>query len=106
MKLQAVLQEVVKRIVAQCRPEKIILFGSRAKGQGGAASDIDLLVVTAANGSKRQLAVALHRALRDIGMPKDIIVVRPDEFERYRNVIGTIVYPAAHSGQVLYDRAA
>ena len=103
---QAVLDEAVRRIVAQCHPEKVILFGSQARGQGHVASDLDLLVVTGGSGSKRQQAVALYRALRDLGVPKDIVVIRPEEFERYRDVVGAIVYSAAHEGRVLYDRAA
>ncbi len=106
MELAAVLDEAVTRIVAQCHPEKIILFGSRARGPGGAASDLDLMVVTAGRESKRQQTVALYRALRDLGVPKDIVVIRPEEFERTRDLVGTLVYPAVREGRVLYDCAA
>lgn len=106
MDFQAVLAEMVRRIVAQCHPERVILFGSHASGRGGQGSDVDLLVIVAGSGSKRQQAVALHRVLRGLGIPKDIIVVRPEEFARYRDVVGTIIYPAAHGGRVLYEHAA
>lgn len=106
MDLPSLLEKIVQRIVAECRPAKIILFGSHATGQGSPTSDLDLLVVAEGHVPKRQQAVALYRALRDIGMPKDIIVVRPDEFERYRDIVGTIIYPAAHGGRVLYDAQA
>lgn len=97
---------MVRRIVQLCDPEKIILFGSHATGHARAGSDVDLLVITRKGESKRQVAVELYRALRGAGVGKDIIVVRPEEFERYRNVIGTILYPAARDGKVLYERAA
>ena len=102
----SVLEEMVRRIVKLCEPEKIILFGSHATGHAHPGSDVDLLVITRHGESKRQVAVELYRALWDAGVSKDIIVVRPEEFERYRNVIGTIIYPAARDGKVLYERAA
>ena len=106
MPFSAVLEEMVRRIVKLCQPEKIILFGSHATGHAHPGSDVDFLVITRHGESKRQVAVELYRALWDAGVSKDIIVVRPEEFERYRNVMGTIIYPAARDGKVLYERAA
>lgn len=100
------MEEMVRRIVKLSKPEKIILFGSHATGHARPGSDLDLLVITRHGESKRQVAVELYRALWDAGVSKDIIVVRPEEFERYRNVIGTVIYPAARDGKVLYERAA
>jgi len=97
---------MVRKIVQECGPEKIILFGSHATGHARPGSDVDLLVVTRKGETRRQMAVALYRALRGSGVGKDIIVVRPEDFKRYRDVVGTIVYPAAHDGRVLYERAA
>lgn len=104
--LQAVLKEMVRRIVQACDPERIILFGSHATGHARPGSDLDLLVVTQHGKTKRQQAIALYRTLWDVGVSKDIVVVRPEDFERYRNIVGTIIYPAAHEGKVLYERAA
>jgi hypothetical protein len=55
-------------------------------------------------GSRRRKAVEIDLALAGIGLPKDIIVVTPEELERYREVVGTIIYPALREGKVLYDR--
>jgi hypothetical protein len=55
-------------------------------------------------GSKRRTAVEIDLALAGIGLPKDVIVVTPEEVERYRDVVGTIIYPALREGKVLYDR--
>lgn len=104
--IQDKLDEMVRRIVKECDPEKIILFGSHATGRAGAGSDVDLLVVTRHGQTRREQAVALYRALWNIGLPKDIIVVRPEDFERYRDIVGTVIYPAAHEGKTLYERAA
>lgn len=104
--LKLVLDKMVRRIVQLCKPEKVILFGSHATGHAHPGSDVDLLVITRHGESKRRLAVELYSALWDAGVSKDIIVVRPEEFERYRNVVGTVIYPAARDGKVLYERAA
>lgn len=106
VEFQTTLGEMVRRIVAQCQPRQVILFGSRATGHATATSDVDLLVVAEGRVPKRQQAVALYRALRDLGVPKDIVVVRPEEFSRYRDVRGTVIYSAAHDGRVVYEHAA
>lgn len=101
---QQVIAEAVRRIVEGFAPEQIILFGSHARGTAGPDSDADLLVVMPVSGSRRRKAVEIDLALAEIGMPKDVIVVTPEEVERYRNVVGTIIYPALREGKVLYDR--
>jgi len=95
----------VKRIVEQFRPAKIILFGSYARGSAGPDSDVDLLVVMDVKDSKRRQAVEIDLALSDRRFPLDLIVVTPEEFEKYRDIAGHIVYPAVREGKVLYDAA-
>jgi predicted nucleotidyltransferase len=102
----AKITEAVRRIVQRFRPEKIILFGSRARGDALPDSDADLLVVMKVRGSRRRKASEIDLALAGIGIPKDVILVTPDEFQRYRDIVGTVVYPAIREGKVLYDSAA
>jgi predicted nucleotidyltransferase len=97
---------MVERIVGRFKPEKVILFGSRARGEGTADSDADLLVVMSVTGSKRQQAVQIDMALTGILLPADIIVITPEELQRQRDSIGSIIRQAVQEGQVLYDRAA
>jgi predicted nucleotidyltransferase len=97
---------MVDRIVGLFKPERIILFGSHSRGEGSADSDADLLVVMNVDGSKRQQAVQIDLALEGIPMPADIIVAAPEDLERYRDCIGSIIREALQEGQVLYDRAA
>ena len=96
--------EMVRRIVAQFQPERVVLFGSQARGDATLDSDVDLLVVMPVNGSKRDLRVALQMALRDITFPRDILVATPYEWNVQRNIPGTIVWPARREGVVLYER--
>lgn len=100
------IEEMVRRIVEGFDPEKIILFGSHARGDAGPDSDADLLVVMRVSGSKRKKAIEIDMALAGMGLPKDVIVVTPEEVERYRNVVGAIIYPALREGEVLYERAS
>lgn len=55
-------------------------------------------------GRRRALMVAMDRALRGLGFPRDVIVLTPEEFERDRHIPGTIARPASLEGKVLYER--
>jgi predicted nucleotidyltransferase len=98
------IERMVKVIVAQFQPEKIILFGSHARGAGTADSDVDLLVVMPVEGSKRAKQLEIRAALHDVHVPKDILVSRPEEFQWRKDIVGTIERPAATEGRVLYAR--
>lgn len=96
------IDAMVKRIVKRFHPEKIILFGSYARGAAGADSDVDLLIVMPVRGSRHKKAVEIGVALHDFEIAKDVIVVTPEEFEWRKDVIGTIEWPAVREGQMLY----
>ena len=102
--VQSIIREIVKRIVSQFDPEKIILFGSYARGTAGPDSDLDFLVVMPVKESKRQTQLQIRIALHDIKFPKDILVSDPKEFEWRKNIVGTIEWPATHEGRVLYAK--
>jgi predicted nucleotidyltransferase len=102
----AAIRQAVERIATRFHPDKIILFGSRARGQGRPDSDADLLIVMRVDGSKRQQAVQIDLALEGIPIPIDLIVVTPQEVEKYRDALGTIIREAVREGKVLYERAA
>ncbi len=88
------------------RHEKIILFGSYARGDAGPDSDADLLIVMNTGKNRRLRKVEILSKLADIGLPKDIVIVTPQELEKYADMIGTIVYPAVREGKVLYVKAS
>jgi predicted nucleotidyltransferase len=96
---------MVDRIVARFHPDRIILFGSHARGEAGADSDVDLLVIMPLAGSRREKAIEIGVAVHDILVPKDILVTTPQDFERRKDIVGTIERPAAREGKVLYARA-
>jgi predicted nucleotidyltransferase len=96
------IRRMVELIVKRFHPEKVILFGSHARGEAGPDSDVDLLVVMPVSGSKREKAIEIAVALHGIRVPKDIIVTTPEEFEWRKDIPGTIERPAVLEGKVLY----
>ena len=104
--IQKQIKEVVERIVSGFAPEKVILFGSHARGEGGSDSDLDILVVMRIEGSRRQKATEIDCALFGIKKPNDLIVVTPEELERSRHSIGSIISPVLKEGIALYEKAA
>ena len=103
---QSGLDELVRRIAERFSPDRIILFGSRARGDAAPDSDIDLMVLFSEVENPNQRSAELHAALVDFTYPTDIIVSTTSRFERYRNVVNTVYWPASREGKVLYERAA
>ena len=100
-----ILEIMTDRIVQGFRPERIILFGSHARGDAQPDSDIDLLVVMPDGTDRRQIAIAIGQLLGGLGVAKDVVVTTPDEIARRGDLIGTVLRPALREGKVLYDRA-
>ena len=98
------LSVMTERIVSGFQPERIILFGSYARGDANEQSDIDLLVVMQNGTDRRQTAIAIKEALHDVCVPKDVIVTTPDLITRHGHLVGTILRPALREGRELYAR--
>jgi len=103
-RLERITDEMVLRIVERFDPERIILFGSAARGDAGPDSDVDLLVVMPVEGSRREKAVEIGVAVNDIPVPKDIVVTTPEDFEWRKEIVGTIERPAEREGRLVYAR--
>ena len=99
------LNEAVRRVVRKFDPDRIMLFGSRARGTGNRHSDIDLLIVMPVAGSKRAKRIEVRCTLHNIKMSKDIVLVTPEEFESRRHIPGTLVRTVVQEGKVSYARA-
>ena len=96
------LDDIVRRVVEVARPEKIILFGSAARGEMGPNSDIDLLVVKDEEDA-RGLVAQIQRELRGVRVAVDAIVVAPKHVERYKNSHALVVKPALREGTMVYE---
>ncbi len=99
---EAVLADIVSRIVETVRPEKIILFGSAARGDMGSNSDVDLLIVRE-GGHSRKLVGQVYRRLHGVGAAVDAVMVSPADVERYRDSHALVIKPALAEGIVVYD---
>jgi predicted nucleotidyltransferase len=95
---------MVGRIVSCFDPDRIILFGSHARGSADSNSDVDLLVVMRFSGSKLEKQIEIRLALSSIKIPKDIVVTTPEDFRRRKEIPGTSEQAAAREGKVLYVR--
>ncbi len=100
---KAPMQEIVNRIVETLHPVKIILFGSRARHDAHADSDIDLLVIAHSTQPRYQRAAPLYGALSDILVPMDIMVYTPEEVYDWSSVPQAFVNTAMREGKVLYE---
>jgi len=99
------IEEMARKIAERFHPERIILFGSYARGEATENSDLDLLVVTGGSGPRRDTAVPIIRALGDEWVfPVDVIVCPPEELDRFGDVIGTLAHEVLSEGVVLYER--
>lgn len=93
--------QVAERLAAAAPDAQVILFGSRARGEAGGASDLDILVIEPKVPSPRAEFVRLRAALRGLGVPIDLVVVSSQEVEQWRHMPGTMVNEALREGKVL-----
>ena len=84
------IDQLVKSVVEAVQPLKIILFGSAARDNTTADSDVDLLVVMPEGIHRRETARYLYKHLGETGIPVDILVATPDDLKRHKNNIGLI----------------
>lgn len=105
MTVQAAIDTAVRRLVVAASPRKVILFGSFAEGKATPESDIDLLVIERAVGSKRTEMVRLRKAIGSIGLSVDVLVVSEEEVSDWGHLPGTALYWALKEGKVLYEAA-
>ena len=98
------LAEIVRRIVEAAEPEKVILFGSTARGDAGPHSDMDFLIIKSAS-NKRELSARIRRALYGVKAAVDLVVASPEDVERYKDSHALVIKPALKDGIVVYDAA-
>jgi len=99
----ALLSEMVSKIVKHFHPDKVILFGSRAWGEPTIESDLDILVVMDLEGSPIRKASEISRIVRPKFLPMDIIVRTPDEIEHRIGIGDPFIKRIMNKGKVLYE---
>jgi predicted nucleotidyltransferase len=97
------IEVIVRRIVDIIHPEKVVLFGSRARGDAHPGSDIDLLVIAESEESRHRRSIPLYGVLSDIFVPMDIVVYSPQEIQEWSGVRQAFVTAALREGKILYE---
>jgi len=101
---QRAIDDIVRQIVQQFRPERIILFGSYAYGLPRRESDVDLLVVMDTRLKETDQAVRICQAI-DYHFGLDLIVRTPDTVARRLALRDPFLQEVMNQGTVLYERA-
>lgn len=100
------IKEAAMRIVAKFHPDRIILFGSYARGAADEKSDVDLLVISPLRKKRRTLILEMNRSLWGLSLARDIVILTPEEFEIEKEIPGTIARYAFKEGKLLYEQNA
>ena len=100
------IKEIVRRIVEAAHPQKIVLFGSRARGDHRPDSDIDLLIIKESELPRPKRAIPIYSALSKLRLEVDtnVLVYTPAEAQDWTEVRGALVTTALREGQVLYEQ--
>jgi uncharacterized protein len=102
------LKKMTNAIVEGAKPEKIVLFGSQARGDTNEHSDVDLIVVVPSDPAKalnrRALSGRLYRLLAKFGIPKDILVYTTDEVAKWEDDLNHCIGRGLREGKVIYER--
>ena len=97
-----ILDEIIQRVVAVAQPERIILFGSAARDMMGPNSDVDLLVVKSGDFDQGRVLGDIYVNLHGVGQAVDVVLVTPEQLERYRNTHCLVIAPALREGREIY----
>lgn len=100
---EVLLNEVVRRLVEALRPERIYLFGSRARGDWHADSDYDLMVLVGYEVERPyRLEQQAQRVLGEIRLPVDVVVMNRGRFEWLRTAAASLPATVEREGRLLY----
>ena len=107
MVTDAQLNEIVRILVDECQPEKIILFGSYAQGKPKDDSDLDLAIVKKSDLPQHKRSAEFRKALRANGrrwfFGMDILVYTPEEIKASQGSPHSFVHEILSTGKVLYE---
>jgi len=96
------LQEIIKRITDVAHPDRIIMFGSSARGEMGPNSDVDLLVIKGGDFSYHKLLGDIYMNLHGVEEAVDVVLVTPEQVEKYKDTHCLVIAPALKEGREVY----
>ncbi len=98
------IADITNRIVANVKPEKIVLFGSYARGNPTEESDLDLFVIKESTLPRYKRGQEIRKHLRRLKVPIDLVVYTKDEIARWREVRTAFITTVVETGIVLYEQ--
>ena len=101
---EQLLRDIVQRILGVTQPDKIILFGSYARGDADEESDIDILIIQPSDLPRYKRSTPIRLALRGLFPSKDIVVYTPEEIEKWKSASTSFIASVLQEGRVLYER--
>jgi len=101
---ESLLADVVGCVLSVGNPQKIVLFGSRARGDSRPDSDLDLLIIEDSGLPRYRRSARYRRALCGLFPAKDVVVWTPDEVEEWREVPNAFITTVLAEGKVLYEK--
>ncbi|MFH1963297.1 MAG: nucleotidyltransferase domain-containing protein [bacterium] len=102
MVTQEQISEIIRRIVENFKPQKIILFGSYAYGNPTEGSDLDLLIVKESTIPRYKRGREVRRYLRGLKVSIDLLVYTKDEIQKWSNIKPAFITTIMEKGKVLY----
>jgi len=102
---EARISQVVQTLAQAAQPVRIVLFGSHARGEARADSDLDLLVIEDEVADHAAEMIRLRRALRPLRVPVDVLVASVQDVARYARQPGHVLFWALREGREVYGRA-
>jgi len=98
------VREIVRRIVDTAQPDKVIMFGSHARGDARPNSDVDVLVIKPSDEPRYRRSVPLYVALADLPVEVEVMVYTPEEVAEWSEVPQAFVTTAVREGKTIYER--
>lgn len=98
------VRDIVRRIVETAQPEKVILFGSRARGDARPNSDFDVLVIKPSDEPRYRRSFPIYVALADLPVEVEVMVYTPEEVREWSQVPQAFVTTAVREGTTVYER--
>lgn len=102
---EAIIDQIVRKIVDQVNPLQVILFGSYARGMPNIDSDVDLFVIVESNLPRHKRSAKIRLLFSPAPCPLDILVYTPQEVESCSGVVNHIVTHVMTTGKILYERS-
>ena len=94
--------DLVRILVENVKPEKVILFGSYAKGNPSADSDLDIAIIKDSSLPAYKRSIEIRRHLRGLKFPIDLFVFTKEEFKSWEKVRPSLIHDIIETGKLLY----